>query len=94
MSGSPLREATASTIPIPIETRHELVAPALWPARVEFPDGQVRALPLRTEPREGELLDSDLEGQWLISRVEVSREPDELEARYDITVESAEGVSG
>ena len=61
---------------------------------MKFPDGQVRALPLHTEPQEGEVLDSDLEGQWLISRVEVTHEPDELEARYDITVESAEGVSG
>jgi hypothetical protein len=51
-------------------------------------------LPLYTEPRAGELIDPDLPGQWLISVVEPNLGPDKLTIPYDVTLESAEGVSG
>jgi hypothetical protein len=65
-----------------------------WLVRIRFPDDAVRVVPVHTEPREGELLDADLPGQWLISVVEPNHEPDKLEIPYDVTLESAEGVSG
>lgn len=62
--------------------------------RIRFPDDVVRVVPVQTEPRAGELLDADLPGQWLMSVVEPNHGPDKLEIPYDVTLESAEGVSG
>ena len=61
---------------------------------MRFPDGQTRVLALEKEPRPGELLETDeLPGTWLISKAELRQEGDEPDVPYEISVESAEGVS-